>query len=77
MSQCRRNSVRNKVISKKGIYLERNTLHRMWAISKGKSGLPRGFIDLKKCLSEFPGGPVVKTLHLHFRGCGFDSWLGN
>ena len=28
MSHCRKNSVRDKVISKKWIYLERNTLHR-------------------------------------------------
>ena len=28
MSHCRKNSVRDKVIGKKWIYLERNTLHR-------------------------------------------------
>ena len=26
---------------------------------------------------DFAGGPVVKTLGFHCRGCGFDSWLGN
>ena len=31
--------MRNKVIGKKWIYLERNTLHRVWAISEGKSSL--------------------------------------
>ena len=25
----------------------------------------------------FPGGPVVKTLHFHCRGRGFDPWSGN
>ena len=25
----------------------------------------------------FPGGPVVKTLHFHCKGHGFDPWLGN
>ena len=24
----------------------------------------------------FPGCPVVKTLHFHFYGLGFDPWLG-
>ena len=33
---CRKNSVKDKVISKKWIYLERNILHRVWAISEGK-----------------------------------------
>ena len=36
MSHHRKNSVRDKVIGKKWIYLERNTLHRVWAISEGK-----------------------------------------
>ena len=27
-------------------------------------------------LQDFPGGPVVKTLHFHSRGHGFDPWLG-
>ena len=26
---------------------------------------------------EFPGGPVVKTLHSQCRGPGFDPWSGN
>ena len=26
---------------------------------------------------DFPGGPVVQTLSFHFRGHGFDPWLGN
>ena len=26
---------------------------------------------------EFPGNPVLKTLHFHCRGCGFDPWSGN
>ena len=28
------------------------------------------------CFPGFPGGPVVKTLSFHRRGCGFDPWLG-
>ena len=39
MSHGRKNSVRDKVIGKKWIYLERNTLHRVWAISEGESSL--------------------------------------
>ena len=26
---------------------------------------------------DFPGGPVVRTLHFHCRGCRFDPWFGN
>ena len=26
---------------------------------------------------DFPGGPVVKTLHSQYRGPGFDYWSGN
>ena len=26
---------------------------------------------------DFPGGPVVKTPCFHYRGHGFDPWLGN
>ena len=26
---------------------------------------------------DFPGGPVVKTLHFQRRGHGFDLWSGN
>ena len=25
---------------------------------------------------DFPGGPVVKTLHFQCRGCGFHPWSG-
>ena len=26
---------------------------------------------------DFPGGPVVRTLHFHCRGSRFNPWLGN
>jgi len=26
---------------------------------------------------DFPGGPVVKALHFHYRGLWFDPWLRN
>ena len=32
---------------------------------------------LKKTNREFPGGPVVRTLGFHCRGCGFNAWMGN
>ena len=38
MSHHRKNSVRDKVIGKKWVYLERNTLHRVGAISECKTG---------------------------------------
>ena len=31
----------------------------------------------ERLVRDFPGGPVVKTLHFYCRGCGFDPWLGN
>ena len=34
MSYHRKNSVRDKVIGKKWIYSERDTLHRVWAIAE-------------------------------------------
>ena len=30
-----------------------------------------------KTFREFPGGPVVRTLCFHCRGCGFNPWSGN
>ena len=39
ISHLRKNSVRDKVTGKKWIYSERNTLHRVWAISEGECGL--------------------------------------
>ena len=36
MSRGRKNSVRDKGIDKKWIYLERKTLYRVWAISEGE-----------------------------------------
>ena len=28
-------------------------------------------------IRDFPGGPVVKTRHFHYRGHGFDPWSEN
>ena len=39
MSYHRKKSVRDKVIGKKWIYLDRNTIHRVWAISEGDNSL--------------------------------------
>ena len=36
-----------------------------------------GFKGMKSQDSDFPGGPVVRTLHIHCRGHGCDPWLGN
>ena len=32
---------------------------------------------LRPLWKEFPGGPVVRTLHFHCRGHRFDPWSGN
>ena len=29
---------------------------------------------LKRDSEDFPGGPVVRTLYFHCRGCGLNSW---
>ena len=34
-------------------------------------------IEIKEDLSDFPGGPVVKTPHSQCKGPGFDPWSGN
>ena len=31
----------------------------------------------KKQCREFSGGPVVRALHFHCRGHGFNPWSGN
>ena len=49
MSHCRKNSVRDRVKCKKWIYLERNILHRMWAISEGKNGPKRNAFHRQEC----------------------------
>ena len=40
----KKSSVRDKVIGKKWIYLERYTFHRMWSVSKGKNSLERNTV---------------------------------
>ena len=42
MSPCRKNSARDKVVGKKGVYLERNALPSVGAISEGKSSAEIG-----------------------------------
>ena len=42
MSYHRKNSVRDKVIGNKWIYLEIRTLHRVWAISEDENSQPQG-----------------------------------
>ena len=41
MCHHRKNSVRDKVLGKKWIYSERNTLHRVWAITEDECSLER------------------------------------
>ena len=36
----------------------------------------RNTIFMSTNICNFPGGPVVKILHFHCRGCGFDFWSG-
>ena len=30
----------------------------------------------KKCLTDFSGSPMVKIQHFHYKGQGFNPWLG-
>ena len=41
-----------------------------------KSRLGEFKIIILKDFREFPGNPVVRTLHSHCRGSGFAPWLG-
>ena len=34
-------------------------------------------INVENQRRDFGGGPVVKPLHFHRRGCEFDPWWGN
>ena len=35
------------------------------------------FMKCKIKSGDFPGGPAIKTLHFHLRGCGFNPRSGN
>ena len=45
------------------------------------AGIPNGYMKTKllylRTVWDFPGHPVIKTLHFHCRERGFDPWLGN
>ena len=43
---------------------------------KNSQGGSLGQESLSKCSEDFPGGPVVKTSHFHYRGHGFNPRLG-
>ena len=48
---------------------------RLFVISKTSSlnhGLSQNLLSM-----DFPGGPVVKTLHVHCRAHGFNPWSGD
>ena len=55
MSQYRKNSVRYKVIGKKWIYLERNTLHRQIVGHLRKKEAPKNGVPSFYGLSNFIG----------------------
>ena len=42
-----------------------------------RKNFKRILLSEKSQTVDFPGGPVVKTLHFHCRGPGFDPCLGN
>ena len=46
-------------------------------ISKIYGSLYNSILKKNQTTCEFPGGPVVRTLHSHCRGPGFDPWSGN
>ena len=59
ISHHRKNSLRDKEIGKKWIYLERNTFHRqgLWALSKSESGPKTRIISLFGCGRRLLRGP--------------------
>ena len=70
MSHCRQKSVRNKVIGKKWIYLERNTLHRVWAISEGKSNLGGNILHRQRVWAVADSECSLKCTVVSFYGLG-------
>ena len=46
---------------------------KKWAIKKAKGEKTD---QREHGQREFPGGPVVRTLHSHCRGPGFNPWSG-
>ena len=65
MSHCRKNSVRDKVIGKKWIYLKRNTLHRQCGPSENVSCCSVTQLCLTLCYPmdcSAPGLPVLYDL---------------
>ena len=70
---------------KEGFYLVSE--ESLWLGEEGEEREPQRallytegiYVDRDKAemqLRDFSGGPVVKTLHFHCRGCGFDPWSG-
>ena len=68
ISHCRKNSVMDKVIGKKWIYLERNILHRMWAISEGKNRPKRNTFHRQECGLSWRVSVVSKCDVVSFYG---------
>ena len=44
--------------------------------AKDKFKISHFSILIKIPKSDFPGGPVVKSQHFHYRGRGLDPWSG-
>ena len=63
MSHCRKNSVRDKVIGKKWIYLKRNTLHRQCGPSENVSCCSVTQLCLTLCYPMDCSTPVFPILH--------------
>ena len=47
------------------------------SVTPGLESELRGAGIKKAIKRDFPGGPLVKTLHFHCGRQGFDPWLGN
>ena len=45
---------------------------RSWSLLRNNAMVGKG-----DALGDFPGDPVVKTLHFQCRKCRFDLWLEN
>ena len=45
-----------------------------WKVAYGKNECRSSYLKILHILRGFPGGPVVKTLHFHCRGQGFNPW---
>ena len=72
MSVCTQAQAQSSVKEDNNIDSDGN---KAWKMKHCPRGLHQG--QYKNAKRDFPGGPVVKTLHFECKGCGLDPRSGN